>query len=148
MKVQNHHRFLIGIDTGVNTGFCLYVRESRSIGELHKLLIHDAMDKAKTLNNMFPGQVFFRVEDARLRTWIPRQATASREAGMREGAGSVKRDAMIWDDFLKSIGAEYEMVAPKDNKTKMKAAYFKSLTKWEPLTNEHERDAAMLVFGF
>ena len=37
---------------------------------------------------------------------------------------------------------------PKRNITKMSQEYFKQLTGWKKQTNEHSRDAAMLVFGF
>ena len=37
--------------------------------------------------------------------------------------------------------------APKDNKTKLNADQFSRITKWEGRTNEHGRDAAMLIFG-
>lgn len=93
------------------------------------------------------NHVFIRVEDARLRKWIPYQKNEKAEAGRREGAGSVKRDAKIWEDFLTDIGADFEMVAPKNNKTKVTAAFFKKLTGYQGKTNEHERDAAMLVVG-
>jgi hypothetical protein len=39
-------------------------------------------------------------------------------------------------------------VAPKNNTTKISAEYFKAVTKWTARTNEHGRDAAMLVVGF
>jgi len=71
----------------------------------------------------------------------------TRELGRREGAGYVKAHAAIWDDFLKDLGVDYEMVAPKNNKTKVSAPYFKSLTGYQKPTNEHGRDACMLVYG-
>jgi hypothetical protein len=39
------------------------------------------------------------------------------------------------------------MVAPMNIKTKIKAEAFKRLTGWQGQTNEHSRDAAMMVFG-
>ena len=50
--------------------------------------------------------------------------------------------------LLNTLGVEFEMVAPKRNITKMSQEYFKQLTGWKKQTNEHSRDAAMLVFGF
>ena len=67
--------------------------------------------------------------------------------GRRQGAGSVKRDSQIWEDFLSDNGIRFEMRAPKNNTTKLSADVFKALTKWPKRTNSHERDAAMLVFG-
>ncbi len=146
--MKTNYRFYIGIDTGVNTGLCIWSKPNKKIHWLDAYKIHEAMDVVKDWVKNYPGDVFIRVEDARLRKWIPREKNAKDEAGRREGAGSVKRDAIIWEDFLKSIRAEFEMVAPKNNKTKMKAEYFGKVTGWTEQTNEHTRDAAMLVFGF
>lgn len=63
------------------------------------------------------------------------------------GAGSIKRDAKIWQDFLEDGKYNFEMVAPKNNTTKLRADVFSKMTNWKDKTNEHSRDAAMLVFG-
>ena len=64
-----------------------------------------------------------------------------------QGVGSVKRDASIWEGFLSDLGVWFEMVAPKRNVTKISHESFVNITKWKGRTNEHKRDAAMLVFG-
>ncbi|KQF50035.1 hypothetical protein APC13_01240, partial [Acinetobacter pittii] len=89
------------------------------------------------------------IEDARLRTWFGRIDSEQKKygAGVREGIGSVKRDAQIWEDWCKEQGLNYKMVHPAANKTKTDAKYFLKLTGWAKRTNEHARDAAMLVFG-
>lgn len=138
----------IGIDTGVETGFAQWDKKPRQLSAVASLKIHAAMDLVRDIHRLNPGLVLVRVEDARLRTWIPRESTARAEAGVREGAGSVKRDAKIWEDFLTDLGIDFEMVPPKQNKTKMKADAFRRYTKWEPVTNGHGRDAAMLVYGY
>lgn len=69
------------------------------------------------------------------------------EIGRAKGAGSVERDCSIWEDFLADINIPCEMVAPKNNVTKLRQEAFANLTGWTQRTNEHERDAAMLVFG-
>ena len=87
-----------------------------------------------------------RVEDSRQRTWFGKIVSREEERKKLQGVGSVKRDASIWDDFLKDLGVKYEMVAPKQNVTKLSQDRFKSYTGWAKQTNEHSRDAAMLVF--
>ena len=64
-----------------------------------------------------------------------------------QGVGSVKRDASIWEAYLTDLGVWFEMVAPKRNLTKITHETFVNMTKWKGRTNEHKRDAAMLVFG-
>lgn len=106
------------------------------------------MEIVKAWHLTYPGRAMVRVEDARQRTWVPWQKNEKYERGKREGAGSVKRDAKIWEDFLKDLGIPFEMVAPKKNKTKVSDAYLQQLTGYAGKTSQHARDAAMLVIGF
>jgi predicted RNase H-like nuclease (RuvC/YqgF family) len=138
--------YIIGIDCGVNTGFAVWMRPVKEFRIISSGTITAAMRKIMLLkNDGIP--IFVRFEDARLRKIIPRMPNESRERGRREGAGSVKRDAKVWEDWLQEEGIPYEAVAPKDNMTKLSAATFMRTTGWGESTNEHERDAAMLVFG-
>ena len=138
--------YYIGIDTGVTTGYAEWHKPSRTLLRLEAMMIHRAMERVKHLKDT-GIDLFVRLEDARLRKWIPQMESDSRERGRREGAGSVKRDASIWEDFLVDLGVPFELVAPKNNKTKVTHDYFVRLTRWTKPTNEHARDAAMLVFG-
>lgn len=51
------------------------------------------------------------------------------------------------EGYLTDLGVWFEMVAPKRNMTKLTHDGFVAITKWKGRTNEHKRDAAMLVFG-
>lgn len=141
-----NYKYYIGIDPGVNTGVCVWSVTDKEIMYLKSVSIHLAMEIVKTWKEL-PGDIFVRFEDARQRKWIPRQKNERAEKGLWAGAGSVKRDCTIWEDYLSSIGVPFEMVAPKNNKTKVTAEYFKKLTGWTGKTNEHARDSAMLVIG-
>ena len=44
------------------------------------------------------------------------------------------------------LGVPYKAIAPAQNRTKVPADKFKALTGWQGRTNEHARDAAMLVW--
>lgn len=143
--------FVVGIDPGTTTGLAIYNRPTRSIDIITSgtLLEMQYLLQAHPWNaRIKAGLVFVRMEDARLRTWIPRQKTASWELGRREGAGYVKAHCAIWEDFCKLWGIPHELVAPKNNKTKVKADYFWKLTGWCGRTNEHERDSCMLCYGY
>jgi hypothetical protein len=126
----------IGIDTGKHTGIAVYNDGFLSI---ETTLIHKAMEAVLSLHAS--GDVFVRIEDARQRRWL---GNKGREA--LQGAGSIKRDATIWEDFLTDKKIPFEMVAPSRNSTKLSAEVFKRLTGWQGRTSEHSRDAAMLVF--
>lgn len=133
----------IGVDPGVKTGFCVYDTIEKRITQLTTLKIHKAFKEVEDIVGFRKEEgVIVMFEDARLRKWFGSNAQQK-----QQGAGSIKRDCTIWDDFLKDLGVLYYPVHPKNNMTKVKPDYFKSITKWEGRTSEHARDAAMLVFG-
>jgi hypothetical protein len=141
-------RYLVGIDCGTNTGMCIYDKETKKIIRLVSGNIIEMMEDFK--DNLSPKEkcsCLVRIEDARLRTWIPKQKNEKAERGRREGAGYVKAHCSIWEDFCTYFGIPYELVAPKNNTTKRTAHYFKIITGYQKPTNGHQRDAAMLVFG-
>lgn len=138
-----NYDFVIGIDTGVNTGFSVWDTKGQKFTHVRAVKIHVAMEYVLEMTKHRQGRVLVRFEDARLRKWF---GNAGRE--QLQGAGSVKRDAVIWQDFCTEKNIPYECVAPKNNKTKLDAKTFKAITKWLPATNVHGRDAAMLCFGF
>lgn len=145
-------KVLIGVDTGVHTGFAVAFDQGKG-GQLHQvesLTITIAMSKVLELAGEHGKEnLMLFIEDARLRTWFgnadARQAKSG--AGTREGVGSVKRDAQIWEQWCLEQGLKYKMIHPAANKTKTDAKYFLKLTGWAKRTNEHARDAAMLIFG-
>lgn len=143
--MKTTHQYLIGIDPGGTTGLCVYHKPDKRIKALVSGTILDCIYTLDMFYKDITMQALFRIEDARLRTWIPRQKTESAERGRREGAGHVKAHCAIWEDYCKRNHIPYELVPPKNNKTKVSADYFKKLTGWEKQTNSHERDAAMLV---
>ena len=90
------------------------------------------------------GLVVF--EDARQRTWIPRERDIRQVKGRAMGAGSVKRDCSIWEEWCEARSIQYIASRPKTGMTKLPDAYFRGITGYDRRTNEHGRDAAMLVF--
>ena len=140
----------IGIDTGTHTGVAIWGGGQFLL--LETMTIHKAM--GVVYEQVQSGvDVVVRVEDPRQRTWFgTERMSREQERKKLQGVGSVKRDASIWDDFLSDLcktnkNVKYEMVAPKRNVTKLTGESFKAITKWQSRTNEHNRDAAMLVYG-
>ena len=135
---QMTYDYLIGIDPGVNTGFALW--DGKAFVEITTVDIITAINKVKNLADDFNVMVYY--EDARLRHWF---GSSGREKLM--GAGSVRRDSQIWETACKVLNIPYEAIAPKQNITKLNARQFAMYTGWKGRTNEHGRDAAMLVFN-
>ena len=136
-------KILIGIDTGVHTGFAVAFDHGEG-GELQKvqsLSITQAMQSVLEFEDEHDlKDIMLYIEDARKRTWF----TGGREKA--QGVGSVKRDAQIWEDWCKEKGINFKLIHPAANATKKKVEDFTRMTGWTGRTNEHGRDAAMLVF--
>ncbi len=142
-KIKKYN-YYIGIDTGLNTGIAVWSTNKNVFTDIESVPIHRGFEMIKQLSLEYPNySIFIRVEDARKRKWF---GTAGKE--QLQGAGSIKRDAKIWEDFLTELGIDFEMVAPKNNKTKLSGELFKKITGWDNRTNQHGRDAAMLVFDY
>ena len=136
---------VVGIDPGINTGLAVWDTSSRQFLEIRCSGIVDAMDYLDRLRaERGIGLVVF--EDARQRTWIPRERDLAQMKGRAMGAGSVKRDCSIWEEWCKARQVQYIASRPKNGMTKLTDAYFRGITGYDRRTNEHGRDAAMLVF--
>ena len=139
-------RFSIGIDTGRDTGFAVW--DGSSFIELDTRPIHRALFAVQDYAQCYgSNMVTVYIEDARLRKWIPREKSYSEAKGRAMGAGSVKRDASVWEDFCRDFGIRLVLVPPKYNTTKLAPQVFARITGYKGRTSGHARDAAMLVFG-
>lgn len=137
-----------GIDPGEHTGVAMY--DGSRLIEVTTVQIHRALQMVASFvevaqANGIPVRVVF--EDARKRRWLPSEKNASEYRGRLMGAGSVKRDCTIWEDFLKDLGVDYIAQAPRAGMTKLSPEAFARLTGWKGRTSNHARDAAMLVYG-
>lgn len=140
MNAKKFH-YVIGIDPGVMTGYAVKDTLEKIYTTVASGPILEAMGFIKTMHDRF--DVFVRVEDARQRKWFGK---TSRE--VLQGAGSIKRDCQIWEEFLTRHKIPHEFVAPKDNKTKLDAKKFAQFTGWKGRANEHSRDAAAMLLGY
>lgn len=140
---------IIGIDPGVHTGFAVWRITTRQLTVVTSVAIHEAMNivQGRHADGRLHSVVF---EDARQRTGsfgLMDLKQAKFGAAVREGVGSVKRDCTIWHDYLTALGVKFEARKPSAGTTKWDAATFAKVTKWTGRTNEHGRDAAILIYG-
>lgn len=132
----------IGIDTGVHTGIAFWDSKEKAFSLVKTVKIHEAMQLVKQeVESRTQDDLRVIFEDARQRKWFG-------NAGIEklQGAGSVKRDCGIWEDYLKSLGCKFEMIPPMRNCTKLDSKMFGAITKYKGKTSEHARDACMLVW--
>lgn len=133
-------RLLIGIDPGTHTGYATKHADSKKLIEVRTLLLHEVLFMIN--EEKVSGAVFVLFEDARRRTWF---ANKGKEA--LQGAGSIKRDCSIIEDFCEDLNIPYFAQAPRSGMTKLDSETFATLTGWTARTSNHARDAAMLIYG-
>ena len=133
----------IGIDPGTHTGVAVWDTREGKFLSLETLPIHRALAKVQVIAEWDKKNLQVVFEDARQRTWFGKGDTNAKA----QGAGSVKRDCSIWEDFCKDYGIPYWAKPPVKGATKVSAEYFKMVSHWTGRTSEHSRDAAMLVIG-
>jgi hypothetical protein len=141
--LAQHHSIIIGIDTGTNTGVAVWNKPGREFLEIVTLPIHQAMELVLRYHLIHREALFVRFEDARLRKFLK-----DKDPGAIQGAGSIKRDCSIWEDFLRDKSIHYASIAPRRGLTKLPEDTFTRMTGWSKRTSNHARDAAMLVYGF
>lgn len=142
------YRLIVGIDPGKVTGFATWLKPDKKLLSVDSYPIHKAIKAIDFFIQTYGKKnILIRIEDARQRKWLPAEKSNSEYRGRLQGAGSVKRDCQIWEDFLKETGIDYEFLPPAAGRTKWKEDYFKTVTKYEGRTSEHGRDAAALIFG-
>lgn len=133
----------IGIDTGTHTGVAVWDSEERQFLEIKTMMLHQALQFVITMCKVWKREnVHVLFEDARQRKWF-----GARSDAKLQGAGSVKRDAAIWEEFCVDYKIPFRALPPAKGATKIRPDYFKELTGWRGKTSEHARDAAMIVFG-
>ncbi|WP_078124032.1 hypothetical protein [Leptospira alexanderi] len=135
-------KFLIGIDPGTMTGLAMWDMERKKLMYVGTYEFFGACEFVRFLKQERGFDVCLIIEDARKRKWFGPNADAK-----RQGAGSVKRDCKLWEDFCNREEIPFHLVHPKKGGTKRAATEFEVLTGWEGRTSQHARDAAMLVFG-
>ena len=136
----------VGIDPGEHTGVAVWNSGTRSFEEVVTLKLHEAMDKVRDVWRIHHPALIVVFEDARQRTWFPKERNTSEYRGRLMGAGAAKRDAAIREEFLTDYGIPFEAHKPQAHGTKWKADFFAKVTGYTGRTSEHARDAALLVF--
>jgi hypothetical protein len=136
-----------GIDVGSNTGLAVWDGSRREFTLVATLPLWKALQTVASLAELHKGDFAVVFEDARKRTWLPQERNVSEYRGRLMGAGSVKRDSVIWQEFLQDNGIPFQHPGPRKGMTKWKADTFAAVTGYRGRTSEHARDAALLVFG-
>lgn len=135
----------IGIDVGVHNGLAVWDKTAKRIIELDtyktwEVIIWLLQKKSKGID------FIVRIENPN--TWVNYGTLTAKELnGRKQGAGSVKRSYQVLIEFFEDNSIKYEPISLRSSLKKLKADKFNIITGINIKTNEHERDACMMVFG-
>lgn len=137
------YKTVFGIDCGVDTGFAQINVSTKTIELIKTHKIHQSL--FYIINNFNLEEILIVIEDARLRKFFGGKNVSAKA----QGAGSVKRDAKVWEDFCIDLGIDYELVNPDTGTGKNAKFVIKKIQEMYPhRTSKHGRDAAYLVRRF
>jgi hypothetical protein len=134
------YRYAIGIDPGMNNGFAIYDRQLAEITHCTSLPLHVLFD---TLKSWQKNEIEVFIENPN--TWIGFKGKKADNARL-QGAGAVKQTYRHIVEFLEDYGIPYTPTKLQGNLKKVSRDYFAKVTGYTDRTNEHARDAAMIVF--
>lgn len=135
---------VIGIDCGKTTGLAVYDSDLKVLFEVNSYLIHNALIRVEELYEQHKDNLVVFIENPN--TYVPFNGGAY-DRNRLQGAGSIKRDYSIWIDFLEEKKIRYIPTRLQGTLKKISGAKFKEITGWQLRTNEHSRDAALIVYG-
>lgn len=135
----------IGIDPGKHTGLAIWDSPKEEFVTIETLPIHKALETVERFNKENHGlfDIIVIFEDARMRKWYGKGDTNAKI----QGAGSIKRDCTIWEEFCTDKGIKFMRIHPIKGNTKINPQRFRLITGYKGKTSEHARDAAMIVFN-
>ncbi len=130
---------IIGIDPGVKTGIAVWDTDTSEFAQIKTCGILEAMETVNDWRAV--SEAILIIEDARKRKWFGNNSSAK-----RMGAGSIKRDCKIWQEYCDYHNLQCYFKPPSKGMTKWDSDKFKVVTGWQRRTSEHARDAALLVW--
>ena len=139
------HRFVIGIDPGVSTGFAVYDRQLKRIDYMNTLtfwavydwFIKYAEDDWLIYIESPPKTRLYERQD--------KETGERRREKIAANVGSNSREAELLADGIERMGFEVKRVKP--TRKKWTAQQLKIYTGIKIQTNQHVRDAIALVWG-
>lgn len=141
----------IGIDPGVDTGICIWDADKKVIVDLITLNFWSVIDLVLYYQKLKDTVLTVVVEDPNLNKaihWNQKKSVGGLNAATKiaQNVGMNKKEASLILQYLKINDFQYKAIKPTARK--VTASYFKQLTGYEKRTNQHCRDAAMLVIRY
>ena len=143
---MNKYIYLIGIDAGKDTGMCFYNTDRKEVCDLKTTDFFGCIHELKMLKNL---SVKVYIEDPNLNKPVFITETMKKKAvqvALRkaQNVGMNKREASLLIQWMKENGIDYETIRPTQKK--LNDEQFRRITGYNKRSNQHVRDAAMLVY--
>lgn len=141
-------RILIGIDPDIDkSGVCEYY--SSELFELSNLRFFELFDKLASLKSIdnLEIEVFIEAGWLNKSNWhkVVRGSSAlNANIGSRTGANHEVGKKIV--EMCEYLGIKHKLIKP--TKTKLNQKDFEVITKYKKRTNQEQRDACLLVFGY
>ena len=132
---------ILGIDPGTQTGLAWF-EDGRLVGTstIAPLDLAQAIAKA--------DMVIFENSILQSHVWARKGATHEEQKKIARNVGQVDQICVQIMQLCGRAGKPYHSVSPRAKGEKLNAENFEALTKWTRRTNQHERDAAMVVWPY
>lgn len=142
------YTYIIGIDPGTHTGLAVWDSPHKCLVAVLTMPLHRALRYISTHYLLHPRMpLLIRCENPN--TWKPYKGTNLKESNAKlQGAGSIKRDFNIWEEFARDYRIDFQGVSLRSAVKKLDPQPFTKLTGWSGRTSVHARDAAMLCFQY
>lgn len=132
-------RFCIGIDVGIINGFSVWDRQFKKLEDVFSCQLWELFIYLDFYNDR-DVEVFIENPN----TWKPFGISSKEKL---QGAGAVKQTYKHIIEFLEFKKIPYTPTKIQGNLKKVNKVAFAKITQWGKVTNEHSRDAAMIVFN-
>ncbi|MFB3132293.1 MAG: hypothetical protein ACE10K_07210 [Rhodothermales bacterium] len=147
---------IVGLDPGEQTGVAAYDPRARRLKYVFSLgfwmvvsMFETELGPEQPADGSAPGPVVLVViEDARKLPVYGRhdKVRGRRRDRLARNIGRIDRDTQLWVEYLERRGYRVLLARPS-REQKWDAATFKRITRYQGRTNQHARDAGMLVFA-
>jgi hypothetical protein len=138
-------KIIIGIDPGIVCGVASKITSDEKFVRVESMKLHQLFSQFdQWILDKFHIEVYIENPN----TWVPFKNVSREVMEMkRAGAGAVKQTYKHIIEFLEDNSIPYHPTRLQGNYKKVTAKWFKQQTGWGKPTNEHGRDAGMLIFG-
>lgn len=162
LQIEPNSQYIVGIDSGTENGICLYNYTKQEYTDLFTISFWELIELLNRFNRLdivciiediisnkptFHKGMIFKAIASKNKIFIG-QAVGTFDKIAQDVGGS-KRDQKHLEEYLQQYSIPYILRVPKKNsKTKLDKEEFEKHTGISCRSNEHTRDACMLIHNY